>query len=85
MIIDFYFIFVIYIWLNLLTDESHFSYIFLPMVANLATNKIPGKNTAQKMNASLLRRVLQTKSETYVVEISVEELRNNDSQNSNIS
>jgi hypothetical protein len=55
------------------------------MVANLATNKIPGKNTAQKMNASLLRRVLQTKSETYVVEISVEELRNNDSQNSNIS
>jgi hypothetical protein len=35
--------------------------------------------------ASLLRRVLQTKSGTYVVEISVEELRNNDSQNSNIS
>jgi hypothetical protein len=52
MIIDFYFISIIYIWLNLLTDESHFSYIFLPMVANLATNKIPGKNTAQKMNAS---------------------------------
>jgi len=52
MIIDFYFISVIYTWLNLLTDESHFSYIFLPMVANLATNKIPGKNTAQKMIVS---------------------------------
>jgi hypothetical protein len=48
----FLFYFHIYIWLNLLTDESHFSSIFLPMVASLATKKIPGKNTAQKMNAS---------------------------------
>jgi hypothetical protein len=41
-----------HIWLNLLTDDSHFFYIFLPMVVSLATNKIPEKNTAQKMNAS---------------------------------
>ncbi len=54
MIKNVYFILVYnHIWLNLSKDKSHFSYIFLWMIATLATNRNSEKNHCLASDVSL--------------------------------